>query len=168
MTESSIVRRIRGLRCLVGNTPLLAIDFTFKGEKRVIYAKAENINMTGSIKDRMVLHILQQAHESGALKPGDRIAEATSGNTGISVAAVGAAMGHAVTIYMPDWMSEERINLIKSLGAAVHLVSMQDGGFLGSIHLAEKLAEKNEDVFLPRQFSNRNNIKPQFISSQIL
>ncbi len=83
---SSVVRhdtehRIRALKCLVGNTPLLAIDFTFRGRKRVLYAKAEHINMTGSIKDRMALFILQQAYANGTLRPGDLIVEATSGNT---------------------------------------------------------------------------------------
>jgi threonine synthase len=93
----------------VGNTPLLAIDFSFRGRKRVLYAKAENINMTGIIKDRMALYILQQGYATGTLRPGDLIAEATSGNTGISIAAIGRAMGHPVSIFMPDWMSAERI-----------------------------------------------------------
>ena len=158
MLDPSVVRRVRGLRCLVGNTPLLAISLEFKGEERVVYAKAENLNMTGSIKDRMVLHIIQKAHESGALEPGAPITEATSGNTGISVAAVGAAMGHPVTIFMPDWMSEERINLIRSLGATVSLVSKEAGGFLGSIRFAEELGRR-EEMFLPRQFSNENNVE---------
>jgi cysteine synthase A len=158
MTENTISRRIRGLKCLVGNTPLLAIDFKFRGKKRVVYAKAENLNMTGSIKDRMVLHILEKGYEKGVLRPGDPVIEATSGNTGISVAAIGRAMGHPVTIFMPDWMSEERINLIKSLGAKVNLVSSEDGGFLGSIHLAERFALRTERSFLPRQFSNRDNV----------
>jgi len=152
-----IARRIRGLKCLVGNTPLLAIDLSFRGQKRVIYAKAENLNMTGSIKDRMALHILEEGYAKGALEPGDRIVEATSGNTGISVAAIGRAMGHPVTIFMPDWMSAERINLINSLGARITLVSRDEGGFLGSIERAEEVAENSDDVFLPRQFSNEDN-----------
>ena len=78
-----IINRLKGLKHLVGNTPLLAINFTYKGKKRTIYAKSENINMTGSIKDRMALHIMQRAYETGAIKPGDTIVEATSGNTGI-------------------------------------------------------------------------------------
>ncbi|MDH3455226.1 MAG: PLP-dependent cysteine synthase family protein [Gemmatimonadota bacterium] len=156
--RDQLERRLRGLKCLVGNTPLLAIDLTYRGEKRVIYAKAEHINMTGSIKDRMALHIIQQGYAKGVLEPGDRLVEATSGNTGISVAAIGRAMGHPVTIFMPDWMSAERINLIRSLGADVHLVSRKEGGFLGSIERAEKMAAAGGHVFLPRQFSNRDNI----------
>ena len=142
---------------LVGNTPLYAIDYTYKGEQRTIYAKAENLNMTGSIKDRMAFHILKDGYVSGELKPGDMIAEATSGNTGIAISAIGRALGHPVTIYMPDWMSSERINLIKSLGASIVLVSKEEGGFLGSIEMTEKLAVKNGNVFLPKQFSNEEN-----------
>jgi cysteine synthase A len=158
MPESTMKDRIAGLKCLVGNTPLLAIDFTFRGRKQVLYAKAENLNMTGSIKDRMALHILQQGYERGNLKPGDHIVEVTSGNTGISFAAIGCALGHPVTIFMPDWMSKERINLIQSLGAAIRLVSKEEGGFKGSIRMAEEMAAKQENVFLPRQFSNIDNI----------
>ena len=85
----------------------------------MIYAKAEHVNMTGSIKDRMAFHILKKAYQEGKIQPGDTIAEATSGNTGISFAAIGRALGHQVVIFMPDWMSQERVSLIKSLGAKI-------------------------------------------------
>jgi cysteine synthase A len=114
--------------------------------------------MTGSIKDRMALYIVEQAYRKGALKPGDRIIEATSGNTGIAISGIGRAMGHPVTIFMPDWMSAERINLIRSLGATIKLVSKEEGGFLGSIERAEELAAASDTTFLPRQFSNPDNI----------
>ena len=111
--------RLNDLKHMIGNTPLLAIRFAFRGHERVIYAKAEHINMTGSIKDRMAFHILKRAYQEGRIQPGDTIAEATSGNTGISFAAIGRALGHPVVVFMPDWMSEERLILIKSLGAKV-------------------------------------------------
>jgi cysteine synthase A len=149
--------RFSGLHHLIGNTPLLAIQCTFKGWKRVIYAKAEHMNMTGSIKDRMAYHILRRAYQQGLIAPGDSIVEATSGNTGISFAAIGRALGHPVVICMPDWMSKERIHLIRSLGAKIHLVSKEAGGFLGSIEMAEEMKRKGEHVFLPRQFSNNDN-----------
>jgi cysteine synthase A len=152
-------RRFLGLKSLVGNTPLLAIECTHRGRKRTLYAKAENLNMTGSIKDRMALHILWRAYGERVLDPGSIIIEATSGNTGISVAALGRALGHPVTIFMPDWMSLERINLIRSLGARVVLVSREDGGFLGSIQKAEDLAAATPGAFLPRQFSNHDNVE---------
>jgi cysteine synthase A len=158
-------RKTRGLASLIGNTPLLAIDFAFQGQKRTIYAKAENLNMTGSIKDRMALHIMEQGYARDILKPGDRIIEATSGNTGISFSAIGRALGHPVSIFMPDWMSEERINLIRGLGAEIVLVSREQGGFLGSIQQAEELAQREQNAFLPRQFSNQDNSEAHYQST---
>ena len=155
MTE--LQHSFRTLNRLVGYTPLLALDFRFRGRLRRIYAKAESFNMTGSIKDRMALHILRRAHESGALKPGAPIGEATSGNTGISFAALGRALGHPVTIFMPDWMSQERKDLIRSFGAQIRLVSAAEGGFLGSIAMSQAWAATTPDAFLPCQFSNDDN-----------
>jgi cysteine synthase len=152
----------KGLRHLIGNTPLLGINFTYRSKKRTIYAKAENINMTGSIKDRMALYILQRAYEQRRIKPGDTIVEATSGNTGISFAALGRALGHRVSIFMPDWMSRERVDLILSYGAKVNPVTREQGGFLGSIKMTEELANSGENVFLPRQFSNEANVEAHF------
>lgn len=108
------INKIHGLKSLIGNTPLLEIVFNYKGEERRIYAKAENLNMTGSIKDRMAFHILSEAYQRGTIKEGDPIFESTSGNTGISFSAIGKALGHQVHIFMPDWMSRERKNLIES------------------------------------------------------
>lgn len=158
-TMTEIQQTLRTLSRLVGCTPLLALDVRFRGEARRIYAKAENFNFTGSIKDRMALHILRKAHEAGALKPGAPIAEATSGNTGISFAALGRALGHPVTIFMPDWMSQERKDLIRSFGAQIRLVSPAEGGFLGSIRLSEAWAAETPDAFLPCQFANEANVE---------
>jgi len=157
--------RFRGLRTMVGNTPLIAIRLLYRGEPRTIYAKAENLNLTGSIKDRMALHILRKAAHGGFLKPGAYIAEATSGNTGISFSAVGRALGHPVRIFMPDWMSQERKDLIRSFGAEIQLVSREEGGFLGSIALAEAFARATPDAFLPRQFSNDENAQAHYEST---
>jgi cysteine synthase A len=152
-----VAQRIAGLRSLVGNTPLLAIDYAFEGRKAHLYAKVESLNMTGSVKDRMALHVLERAYEKGSLAPGALIIEATSGNTGISFSAIGRALGHPVAIFIPDWLSPERIDLIRAFGADVRLVSAADGGFLGSIRLAEELARATPGAFLPRQFSNEDN-----------
>ena len=157
-TDTSTSRRLGGLKHLVGNSPLLVIEALYQGRRRVIYAKAENLNMTGSIKDRMALFIVERGYGRGLLQEGAPIVEATSGNTGISIAGVGRALGHPVTIYMPDWMSRERIDLIRSLGAQIHLVSPEQGGFLGSIDLAEQFAVSTTRAFLPRQFSNEDNV----------
>jgi len=155
--DISSSNRLAGLSQIVGNTPLLEIPFEFCGKQRVIYAKSEQLNLTGSIKDRMALHILKEAYRSGQLHPGDTIAEATSGNTGISFAAIGRALGHPVKIFMPDWMSHERKDLIASYGAEIVAVSHEQGGFLGSIRMAEEFKASHRDVFLPCQFSNQTN-----------
>ncbi|OFZ07217.1 MAG: cysteine synthase, partial [Bacteroidetes bacterium RIFOXYB2_FULL_39_7] len=160
--ESYPVQRIQHLSSLVGNTPLLEIFFKYKGQERRIYAKSENLNMTASIKDRMAFTILYKSYKNGSLKPGDTIIEATSGNTGIAFCAMGRAMGHPVVIFMPNWLSVERYNLIQSLGAKINLVTKDEGGFVGSIAMAEKLAKETENSFLPRQFSNENNILAHF------
>jgi cysteine synthase len=157
--DNGLAKRLRMIEVLVGNTPLLEIHCRCRGRHRIVYAKAEYLNLSGSIKDRMALHILRRAYETGLLKPGDEIAEATSGNTGIALASIGRALGHPVTIFMPDWMSRERVALIQSLGAKIVAVSQEQGGFRGSIRMAEALAENRPNVFLPRQFSNEANVE---------
>jgi len=154
--------KIRGLWKLIGNTPLLEIEFLYKGEFKKIFAKSEQYNITGSIKDRMALYVLESAYKTGRIKAGDRIAEATSGNTGISFSAIGKALGHPVTIFMPDWMSKERVDIIRGLGADIVPVSHEQGGFLGSIRLSEDMAKSQTDVFLPCQFSNPDNVMAHF------
>lgn len=149
--------RLDALAGMIGGTPLIAIHLDWRGVRCVIHAKAEHYNLTGSIKDRMALNILRCAYKSGALRPGDTIAEATSGNAGIAMAAIGRALGHPVRIYMPDWMSDERKSLLRSLGAELHLVSREEGGFLGAIAATEALAAERDDVFLPQQFANGDN-----------
>ena len=154
MLASAFNARFSGLRDLVGNTPLLKVDLEIEGKRRRIWAKAEHLNFSGSIKDRMALHIMSRAYETGTITAGVPIFEATSGNTGISIASIGRALGHPVTIFMPDWMSRERIDLIRSLGAEIRLVSRDEGGFVGSIRRAEEAAVAAGRAFLPRQFSN--------------
>ena len=147
---------------LIGRTPLLEIHYRFRGEARRLFAKMESYNLTGNIKDRVAFHILRKAYERGTIQPGDRIIEATSGNTGIAFSALGRYLGHDVIIYMPDWMSMERIRLMESDGAEVRLVSREEGGFLGSIAMTEELA-RGGGVFLPRQFSNEDNTETHFL-----
>ncbi len=163
--NDDIDRRLISLSRLVGNTPMLAIEYLFKGHNRIIHAKAENLNMTGSIKDRMALHILREAYARGAIEPGGLIVEATSGNTGISFSALGRALGHPVSIFMPDWMSAERINLIRSLGAQINLITSEEGGFLGSIDRANQLAKDTPGAFTPSQFSNTDNVRAHYLTT---
>lgn len=155
--DNNFVLRFKDNWRLIGNSPLIAIRFRYRNREQVIYAKAEHYNVTGSIKDRMALFILERAYASGKIKPGDTIVEATSGNTGIAFAAIGRALGHKVRIIMPDWMSRERVEIIRSLGAEIIPISKEQGGFLGSIRLSEEIAATEPDIFLPQQFSNLAN-----------
>ena len=160
--EAQIKEKFEQIAPMIGNTPLLEIVFRFDGQVRRIFAKAEYYNLSGSIKDRVAYYILKKAYEDGTIQPGDLIAEATSGNTGIAFSAMGSYLGHRVVIYMPDWMSKERINLMQSYGAEVRLVSKEQGGFLGSIRMTEELAEQG-GVFLPKQFSNEDNVQAHIV-----
>jgi len=162
MPARNLPARLEALRRLTGRTPLLEIEARFRGRIVRVHAKYEASNFTGSIKDRMALWILEDAYRSGAIEPGDVIAEATSGNTGISFAAMGRALGHDVRIYMPDWMSRERVLVIQSLGAAVIPVSHEQGGFLGSIHMADEFAAEAGHVFRPRQFDSPANVEAHY------
>jgi cysteine synthase len=144
---------------LVGNTPMLGIHYEYKGRTQTIYAKCEHYNLTGSIKDRMALYILQRAYAENKIKPGNRIIEASSGNTGISFAAIGRALGHPVTIIMPDWLSKERVNIIRSMGARCIPISKEKGGFMGSIEMSLDMAAMDPDIFLPKQFENGWNME---------
>ena len=144
---------------MIGNTPMVGINYRYKGKEGVVYAKIECYNFSGSIKDRMALYILKEAYKTGAIKQDSIIVEATSGNTGIAFSALGRMLGHKVVIIMPDWMSRERKMLIKSYGAEIIPVSKEEGGFLGSIRISQEMAAKDPHIFLPCQFSNDNNIK---------
>lgn len=143
----------------IGDSVMIRVFYRYRGEKvSSVLVKCEQFNLTGSIKDRMALYILQKAKELGQLKPGDTIVEATSGNSGIAFAAIGRALGHPVKILMPEWMSRERIDLIRSYGAEIQLVSAAEGGFKGSIEMANRTGY-DERVFLPRQFENQYNME---------
>lgn len=157
IADALVAGKLEHLRNLVGNTPMIELSYSFNGKPGKVYVKCEHYNLTGSIKDRMALYIMEKAYETGLICKNDTIVEATSGNTGIAFSAIGRALGHQVKIIMPDWLSRERIEIIKSMGAEVILVSRQQGGFLGSIELSRRMAEEQEHIFLPRQFDNIYN-----------
>lgn len=146
---------------LIGNTPMIKIKVKY-GDKLVnVFAKLEYYNYTGSIKDRLANYIIKESYKDGSLKKGMPIVEATSGNTGVSFAALGAYYGHPVHIFMPDWASEERINIMKMYGAKVYLVSKEDGGFREAIKRADELAFEING-FRPDQFNNTKNIDAHY------
>lgn len=141
----------------VGNTPLIKITYKYNGKESYIYTKLESYNLTGSIKDRVAYYIIKIAYEEGKLKKGMEIVEATSGNTGISVAAMGALFGNPVHIFMPDWVSKERLNLMKMYNADVTLISKEEGGFKKALEEASNYA-KEHNAFLTNQFENKDNV----------
>ena len=143
-------------RKVIGNTPMIEINYEYKGKKNKIYAKLEYYNLTGSVKDRVAYYIIKNAKEKGILKNNMPLIEATSGNTGISISALGAYYRHPVYIFMPDWASQERVLLMKSFGANVILISESEGGFIECVKRAKKLADE-KNGFLVNQFSNKDN-----------
>ena len=149
--------KLSRLESLVGNTPMIRLSCAYNGQPVDIYAKYEAWNFTGSIKDRMALCILKNAYQTGNLKPGDIIVEATSGNTGIAFAAMGAFLGHPVHIYMPNWLSEERKQLLRFYGAKLIEISAEEGGFLHCIDIAHTKSKK-KGYFGPKQFENSWNV----------
>lgn len=138
---------------LIGDTPLIKINYLYEGEKRHLYAKLEYYNLTGSIKDRLIYYVMEKAN----LSEGTPLVEATSGNTGISLASYGARFNHPVYIFMPDFVSSERVKLLELFGAYVTLVSREDGGFKECVKRAQEFAVKNNG-FLFNQFSNLDNL----------
>lgn len=156
------MRNLNDLQKSIGNTPLVEIEFKYKGKNLKIFSKLEYYNLSGSVKDRMAFGIAKKGIEEGKLKENYEIVEATSGNTGIAFCAIGAYLKCPVTIYMPDWMSEERRKLMRSFGAKIVDVSREEGGFVGSIEKAENYAKNNEHVFYPSQFDNPENIEAQY------
>lgn len=141
---------------LIGNTPMIKIKYLYKNKIKNIYVKLEQYNLTGSIKDRIALFIINEEKKKGKLKDKMPIIEATSGNTGISFAALGAKLGHPVYIFIPNCASKERIELMKLYGAKVILISKEQGGFKKCIELADDLAKKING-YRPNQFSNNLN-----------
>ena len=140
----------------IGNTPMIKITYKIENEIKYMYTKLESYNPTGSIKDRVAYYIITKAQERGELKEGMPIIEATSGNTGISLAAFGAYYKHPVYIFMPDWASSERVKLMQSFGANVTLVSRKEGGFKKCLEEAKKLSEEKQG-FWTNQFANKDN-----------
>jgi cysteine synthase A len=148
------VPRGDALLALIGRTPL--VPLRFEPEGITVYAKCEFLNPSGSIKDRFARGVVLDAERRGLLKPGSIILECTSGNTGISLAMVGAAKGYRVQILMSDSASEERRRIIRQFGA--ELILFPGGsGYETGIKLSREMAANNPAIFLPRQFENPLN-----------
>tara|TARA_R110000822_G_scaffold92034_3_gene211959 strand:+ start:4349 stop:5326 length:978 start_codon:yes stop_codon:yes gene_type:complete len=153
----AIPEKLIKLKSFVGNTPVVRLHCSLDEKEVTILAKYEAWNFTGSVKDRMALQILDAAYTLKKISPGDTIVEATSGNTGIAFAAMGAFLGHPVHIYMPSWLSEERKCLLRFYGASLFEITEKQGGFLKCIELADKKSKK-KGYFGPKQFESPWNI----------
>lgn len=139
---------------LIGNTPLVRL------RNENIIGKAEFLNPGGSIKDRVALAMIEAAEREGTLRPGMKIVEPTSGNTGIGVTLVGVAKGYDVYIVMPEGMSAERKNIVNFLGG--HLVLTPDAeNIAGAVRKAEELA-REFGAFMPQQFKNPHNVRAHY------
>jgi len=142
---------------LVGNTPLVRLNRITDGAGATVVAKLEFYNPASSVKDRIGVAMIEAAEASGELKPGGTIVEATSGNTGIALAMVGAARGYRVVLTMPDSMSKERRALLRAYGAELVLTPAAEG-MSGAVARAEQIG-KNEGGVLVRQFENPANVE---------
>ena len=140
----------------VGNTPLIRMPKLTRGLKADLLFKLEFFNPLSSVKDRIALNMITEAEKRGELKPGMRVVEPTSGNTGIGLALVCAARGYSLTLVMPDTMSLERRSLLIMLGAEVVLTPGANG-MKGAIVKSIEIQNKNSNVYMPRQFENGDN-----------
>lgn len=141
---------------LIGHTPVVRLNRLPGKDEAEIWAKLENYNPGGSVKDRICLAMIEAAEKSGRIKPGDTIVEPTSGNTGIGLALVAAVKGYKLILTMPDTMSEERRSLLAAYGAKL-VLTPDTRGMHGAIAKAEELARENPSYFMPQQFSNPAN-----------
>jgi len=141
---------------LIGQTPVVRLNRIVPEGSATIFVKLESANPGGSVKDRIALAMIEDAEKRGVLKPGMKLLEATSGNTGIGLAFVAAAKGYGITLVMPDTMTVERRSLLKAYGAEL-VLTPGSGGMKGAVDKAEELAASGQGYFLVRQFDNPAN-----------
>jgi cysteine synthase A len=140
----------------IGRTSLLPLEVSYQGERFKFYCKAEFMNPTGSVKDRIAYYMVEEAEKRGELRPGSVIIELSSGNTGIALAQVAAVKRYRLIILMPSHMSAERVRLLQSLGAEVCLTPTEEG-FAGALDRLHRILEENPSFYCPRQFENPDN-----------
>ncbi len=151
-----------GILDCIGNTPLVRLDAINPHSRVRILAKQEGNNPGGSVKDRIAYYMIRDAEEAGLISPGGTILEATSGNTGIGLAMVGAAKGYRVRLVMPECVSLERRKILEAFGAEV-VLSPGNEGTDGAIRLAHRIMKESPGCFyMPNQFDNPSNIRAHY------
>jgi len=141
---------------LIGNTPMVRLRRIVEPRMATILAKLESFNPGGSVKDRICLAMIEDAETRGLLKPGVTVVEPTSGNTGIGLAMICAVKGYKSILTMPETMSAERIQILKSYGASVVLTPAGEG-MIGAVKRAEAIVKETPGAFMPQQFRNPAN-----------
>src|SRR5438128_6083208 len=141
---------------LIGHTPVVRLNRIPGRDDAEVWAKLENYNPGGSVKDRICLAMIEKAERDGRIKIGDTIVEPTSGNTGIGLALVCAVKGYNLILTMPDTMSEERRSLLAAYGAKL-VLTPDTRGMHGAIRKAEEIVTEHPDYFMPQQFANPAN-----------
>lgn len=147
----------------IGSTPMVNIS-SFNNPDDKIFAKAEYMNPGGSIKDRIALYMINQAEKNGNLRKGMEIVEATSGNTGIAFAMTGLIKRYKVTIIMPENMSEERKKIIRAYNADL-ILTPEEKNVAGAVEKLNQIRMKREDVFIPDQFTNFDNVLSHYYTT---
>ena len=144
---------------LVGGTPILQLKRLVPANAADVFAKLEYLNPGGSVKDRAAIGIIRRAEEDGLLRPGGTIVEATAGNTGIGLALIGVNRGYKVVLFVPERFSEEKVMIMRALGAEVTRTPDTEG-MQGAIKRANELVARDPDAFMAGQFENPAN--PEF------
>ena len=150
----------------VGNTPLVELPRMSPRDGVRIFAKLEEQNPTGSVKDRVALSMIEAAEDSGELLPGQRILEPTSGNTGIALAMIGKVKGYPVSVVMPESSTPERVELLRMYGAEI-VFSPGNLGSNGAVAMAREMAERDPSVFMPFQYANEANPSAHYCGTAV-
>jgi len=159
--ESSRLRVADDITQLVGETPILHFKRLVPRGAADVYAKLEYLNPGGSVKDRAAIGIIRRAEEEGKLRPGGTIVEATAGNTGIGLALIGVTRGYRVALFVPERFSEEKVMIMRALGAEVTRTPDAEG-MMGAIEQAKKMAASDPKAFMASQFENPSNPEYHF------
>jgi cystathionine beta-synthase len=163
----TVVGPKENILAVVGNTPVVKLGRVSGDVQAAVYVKLEFMNPGGSVKDRIALHLVSEAEESGRLKKGGTIIEPTSGNTGMALAMLAAVRGYKTIFTMPDKVSEEKRSLLRALGAEVILTptSVSPDSPQHYVNVARRLSEEIEGAYMPNQYANGGNPEAHYRST---